>query len=877
MLMNEISPASEEGAQSSSNKLVWHPLPLASILGHVDYAGIAVLVAWFAIIAVCVWWAMFAGNLPWNLWPANVFGVQLVFGFYLPWSACVLLVMWFGLEWSVVPAFLATLFGTLHSNMPVDIAVVNALHNPLAMAVYFLFYSGLPSDYALRSGKSWCWFGLASLMAALVSSIGAFISEYNAAVSAAALWTSWWGWWPNALLESLLIDAPLIWLCSPAIERLKARYFPRSPRAVISLQKLLLVTSIFILCLAVFVLLDARWTQFRAGNILASPLSRNLRDQIQAQLTLQNFVIWVLALVLAAVSLGGAILAGRRLRQLRMLAQHETLAAQAAQQRSEARFQHFFDNSPAPMWVYDPRDGRFLEVNDAALRQYGYPREEFLDMTIFDICLPQEAARLRNIHATQAPDRNWEAGEWRHRLKDGGYLDVEVHVSSMRLDGRVVHLALMYDVTPRRKTQAVTEQRARELGMLAAASLEIANAHSVGEVLRIGAERARQLVGANIAVLRCRRGTPDAGVDRHISLAPSYGNVSDDVNMLDDEDLYARLAAKCPIIFTHNEFQQHPWFHGWRQATPRRLPLNGLLAVPITAGGGTSGILAVSDKPGSEFDAQDQALLTQLAQIASVGIENLRLNEALRGHMHELEQRVAERTEELDSSNRELDAFAYSVAHDLRAPLRAMHGFANAVLEDYAAVLDDDGRNYLARIIAAAGNLDTLIQDLLAYSRIGRVHLVLEGLPLNEVVREALADLAGEVQASGARISVDVSPLLVQAHRGTLKQVIQNLISNAIKFVAAGRHPVISIRACVDNGRVKLAVVDNGIGIAPEHYERIFNVFERLHGSETYPGTGVGLSIVKKGLARMHADISVDSGPNGSVFTATLKEFQRDG
>ena len=875
MLIKE-SAASELGARSSFGTLVWRPLPLGSILGQVGYAGFAAVAAWFAIIAVCVWWAMFAGHLPWNLWPANVFGVRLVFGFYLPWSVCVLLVMWFGLEWAAVPAFLATLFGTLHSNMPLDIAVVNALHNPLAMAVYFLFYCGLSKGYALRSAKSWLWFGLASLVAALVSSIGAFISEYNAAVSAGALWTSWWGWWPNALLQSMLIDAPLVWLCSPAVERLKARYFPGSPRVVFSLQKLLLVTSLFILCLAVFILLDARWTQYRVGNILASPLSQSLRDQIQAQLTLQNFVIWVLALVLATVSLGGAILAGRRLRQLRMQAQHETLAAQAAQQRSEARFRHFFDDNPAPMWVYDPRDGRFLEVNDAVLRQYGYTREEFLGMTIFDICPPQEAARLRNIRATQAPDRNWEAGEWRHQRKDGSHLDVEVHVSSMRLDGRVVHLALMYDVTPRRKTQAVTEQRARELRILAAASLEMANAHSVSEVLRISAERARQLVGANIAMLRCRRGAPDAGVDRHVSLAPSYGDVADDVNVLDDEDLYARLAVKCPIIFTHNEFQQHPWFHESRLSAAGQLPLSGLLAVPITAGGITSGILAVSDKPGNEFDAQDQALLTQLAQIASVGIENLRLNEALRSHTRELEQRVAERTAELDSSNRELDAFAYSVAHDLRAPLRAMYGFASAVLEDYAAVLDEDGRNYLTRIIAAAGNLDTLIQDLLAYSRIGRVHLVLEGVPLDEVVREALADLAGEVQASGAGISVDVPPLVVLAHRGTLKQVIQNLVSNAIKFVPTGRRPVVGIRACADNGRVKLAVMDNGIGIAPEHYERIFNVFERLHGSETYPGTGVGLSIVKKGLARMHADIGVESGPNGSVFTATLKEFERD-
>lgn len=859
--------------RSSPDALVWYPRSLISVLGQGGYAGFATTVAWFAIIAVCVWWAMVAGNFPWNLWPAKLFGVQLVFGFYLPWSVCVLLVMWFGLEWAAVPAFLATLFGTLHSNMPLDIAVVNALHNPLAMAVYFVFYCGLSQGYALRSAKSWLWFAAASLVAALVSSIGAFISEYNTAVSAAALWASWWGWWPNAWLQSLLIDAPLIWLCSPAVERLKTRYFPAGSHATFSMQKLILVTSVFILCLSAFILVDARWTQYRVGNILASPLSRSLRDQIQAQLTLQNFVIWVLALVLATVSLGGAILAGRRLRQLRMQAQQETLAAQAAQQRSEARFRHFFDDNPAPMWVYEPHDGRFLEVNDAALRQYGYAREEFLGMTIFDICSPQEAARLRSSRANRPLDHNWEAGEWRHRRKDGSSVDVEVHVSSMRLDGRVVHLALMYDVTPRRKAAALTEQRAHELRLLAAASLELAGAQSLDEVLRISAERARQLTGTNVAMLRCRWNTPDAEIDRHVSLAPSYPRASGDVCALDDEALYVRLLTKCPIFFTRDELQQHPWFGDARLTVQGRLPLDGLLAAPLTSGGIPAGILAVSDKIGGEFDAQDQALITQLAQIASVSIENLRLNQALHEQMQELEQRVVERTAELDASNRELDAFAYSVAHDLRAPLRAVHGFANAVEEDYAAVLDDDGRNYLARIVAAAQHMDALIQDLLAYSRIGRINLVLESVPLDEVLRDALADLSGEVRSSGAAISVQVPALMVRAHRGTLRQVLLNLVSNAIKFVAAGKRPEIGIRAWADNGQVRLAVADNGIGIAPEHHERIFNVFERLHGTEAYPGTGVGLSIVKKGLARMHGEISLQSGPGGSTFTLTLKEF----
>ena len=237
--------------------------------------------------------------------------------------------------------------------------------------------------------------------------------------------------------------------------------------------------------------------------------------------------------------------------------------------------------------------------------------------------------------------------------------------------------------------------------------------------------------------------------------------------------------------------------------------------------------------------------------------------------MQELELRVVERTAELD-------AFAYSVAHDLRAPLRAMHGFADAVQEDYGEKLDDAGRDYLTRIVKSAKNMDSLIQDLLSYSRIGRDKVEFTGIPLAELVKECVADLHHEIQSRGAKVEVQVPPLTVLGHKATLRQVVLNLVSNALKFVAPGTVPDVRIWAVARRGIVELCVRDNGIGIAPEHRDRIFNVFERLHAAETYPGTGIGLSIVKKGLASMQGSISVESEGNGSTFHARLKEY-RDG
>jgi len=432
------------------------------------------------------------------------------------------------------------------------------------------------------------------------------------------------------------------------------------------------------------------------------------------------------------------------------------------------------------------------------------------------------------------------------------------------MDGRAVNLVLIYDISPRKQAQAAVERRARELQLLAATSLSITGAKTMEEVLEIAVGRARELVPARLAVAKCWAQGPGEKAPTRTSMAGEYHGLrgfkalpeSEAVRQLLLDKQYAvrltteELRGYSPLARPMLEADGHP-------------PVHGLLAVPLTGGSDVIGALVISDKGGGEFDAEDEALMVQLAQVTSAGVEAVRLAEQLRRHMEELEQRVAERTEELDNSNQALDAFAHSVAHDLRAPLRAMHGFADAVLEDYGPKLDDTGRDYLGRIIRAAKKLDSLIQDLLAYSRIGRGKTVLTAVSVGH-----------DIEASGARIETDIPPLTVLAHQATLRQVMFNLVANALKFVAPGVPPEVKVWARAEGGMVDIYVRDNGIGIAPEHRERIFSVFERLHGAEQYSGTGIGLSIVKKGLVSMMGEISVESdGRQGSTFHARLKEF----
>jgi signal transduction histidine kinase len=257
--------------------------------------------------------------------------------------------------------------------------------------------------------------------------------------------------------------------------------------------------------------------------------------------------------------------------------------------------------------------------------------------------------------------------------------------------------------------------------------------------------------------------------------------------------------------------------------------------------------------------------LGRLAHAFDVMVASVR--ESQRG----LEERVRARTAELEDRNAELEAFAYSISHDLRAPLRAMQGFSLALLEDYGDRLDEAGRRYAERVITAARTMDRLIDDLLAYSRLARAELRLVPLDLGRLVRSSLDQLDGEVRGRQARITVAEPLPTVVGHGTTLAQVFANLVANAVKFVPAGRVPEVIIRAEQHGGRVRVWVEDNGIGIAAEHHERIFRVFERLHRAEDYPGTGIGLAIVRKGVERMGGAVGLESAlGSGSKFWIEL-------
>jgi PAS domain S-box-containing protein len=239
----------------------------------------------------------------------------------------------------------------------------------------------------------------------------------------------------------------------------------------------------------------------------------------------------------------------------------------------------------------------------------------------------------------------------------------------------------------------------------------------------------------------------------------------------------------------------------------------------------------------------------------------------------ELERRIGELTTQLEEARNEHEVLTYTIAHDLRAPLRAMTGFSDTLLQDYAdQPLDDMGKEYAQRIAESALRMDALIEDLLVYNRLGRSPVTLDPVFLEEATAQALGLFAGEIRERGAALDLDVPPVEVVADRPMLSLVLTQLVSNALKFSAPGSAPRVRIRGERHGEWVRLEIEDNGIGIAPEYVDRIFGIFQRLNKAEAYAGTGMGLAIARRAIERMAGRIGVDSLPGkGSRFWIELR------
>ncbi|PTL79818.1 ATP-binding protein [Vitiosangium sp. GDMCC 1.1324] len=262
-------------------------------------------------------------------------------------------------------------------------------------------------------------------------------------------------------------------------------------------------------------------------------------------------------------------------------------------------------------------------------------------------------------------------------------------------------------------------------------------------------------------------------------------------------------------------------------------------------------------------------------QAARAEAERARQHTAeLLASLEKAQAELAQRAQELTRSNEDLEQFAYVASHDLQEPLRMVASYVQLLSRRYKERLDADADEFIRYAVDGATRMQALINDLLAFSRVGTRGKELVPVPLEKSLERALSSLRLALEESGARMEVEPLPW-VKGDEGQLAQLLQNLVGNALKF-CGGRPPRIRVSATSAGGTVTVAVEDNGIGIEPQYYERIFAIFQRLHSREEYPGTGIGLSICKKIVERHGGRIWVESTPGqGSTFHFTLEAAER--
>lgn len=498
---------------------------------------------------------------------------------------------------------------------------------------------------------------------------------------------------------------------------------------------------------------------------------------------------------------------------------------QDIQQRkqAEARYRNLVEHAPDAIYV--ARQGRIVLVNPACLELFGATSEgQLLGRPFHELMPPHDAdAALAECRELVQAGQPIEAAARRIRRLDGSTLEVEASAAPFPDgDATAVHV-IMRDVSQRRLAERQMREARNRLEALFQAS-PLAITQLDGEALvRLWNPAAERLFG-------WRASEVQGGYPPFIP-APDLPGFRE------------RVAQ----VMAGESFQGVPMRRRHRDGTELRLSMH---AAPTRgASGAIDGVMTVFQDVG----------------------EQLRAEEEIRALNAELEQRVAQRTEALRAANQELEAFTYSVSHDLKAPLRGIDGYTRLLEEECADALPGDCRQFLENVRRGAAQMNALIEDLLAYSRVERRPLHQAPVDVGAVVDGVLDECGHEIAAGAVTIERELEPLTVKADRDGLALVLRNLLANALKFSRQEQTPVIGIGARADAGRTLLWVRDNGIGFDMRFHDRIFEIFQRLHRAEDYPGTGIGLALVRKAVSRMGGRVWAEGAPGaGATFYLEL-------
>ena len=514
--------------------------------------------------------------------------------------------------------------------------------------------------------------------------------------------------------------------------------------------------------------------------------------------------------------------------------------------------------------------GHIVHANLAYCRMVGYTCDELRTMSIFDV----EAARpLADIHGWIR--ETLEAGSTRfrtqHRRQDGMLLDVEV-TATVWDDERSPPLlvVLVRDIGELVQTESTLESQMASLQVLMDLNQAVLWSLSPREIAQAALERITQLVPcarSSILLLDEERGQAHI-LAVHTTYPSRYGQPATlPLKMMRiQETLRQGQPYQRPDLSTLSPNEYLPLVQQLVEEGIR-----SILNIPLIVDGRLVGLLNLGATVSYAFTPEQVRVVQAVAVPLAIGLRDAWMREELRRYTERLESLVEERTRRLEELNAELEHFAHTVSHELEAPLRAVLGFAYALEEEAAEILAGEPRELLQHIIRAGEDMQQLIDDFLHYSHTVRAEVEMHQVEMAPIIADVLHTLEPQIEERGAHIEVVCDGVRVNGDERLLKQIVQNLIINALKFVPKERTPRVQVGCEQQGEHVRLWVRDNGIGIPTDAQERIFHLFQRLHGVESYPGTGVGLAVVAHAVARLGGRVWVESTPGqGSCFWVEL-------
>ena len=505
----------------------------------------------------------------------------------------------------------------------------------------------------------------------------------------------------------------------------------------------------------------------------------------------------------------------------------ELASANSALLRSREQQRSFFDAIPYPVWVFDWETLAIKDVNQSAIASYGYSRKEFLLLTIKDL-RPSEDVPALLEHIRNSPNGAGTTGIWRHRKKDGAIIDVEVTTGVVQFDHRDARLAIAANITQRKQMEEALRESDEKLRLLVGGVQEYAilMLDLEGRVTtwnegaeRIKGYRAEEIIGQHFSKFY----TPEAAA-------------------LGKPALELKKAAE------QGRFEEE----GWRVRKDGSRFWASVVVTPLR------------DRTGQ---------LRGFAKVTRDITERKQIEEQLERQRSEL----ARSNTELIAANKELEAFSYSVSHDLRAPLRSIDGFSLALLEDYEEKLDAEGKDNLHRVRAATQRMGVLIDDLLDLSRVTRAGMKVQKVDLSVMGRAVAAELKNSQPGRRTEFHIQEG-LEAHADSNLMRIALENLLENAWKFTSKRESARIEFGQTNNNGSRVYFVRDDGAGFDSARATRLFGAFQRFHDKNDFPGTGVGLATVQRIVQRHGGRIWAESVPGkGATFYFTLLDASERG